>query len=119
MGEKFGVDGNRFLRAVTLGYDIGPRVTISFGALDFRNNSHKSTHAIAEVFGSAVAAGCIAGLDAQQMRWLLDYTAQQCSGIASWYRDIDHIEKGFVYGGMPARDSMKIRSTSADSGLRR
>src|SRR3954464_15968147 len=30
-GEKFGVGGTRFLRAVTLGYDIGPRVTLSFG----------------------------------------------------------------------------------------
>jgi hypothetical protein len=39
-GEKFGIDGTRFLRAVTLGYDIGPRMTISFGSLDFRNNSH-------------------------------------------------------------------------------
>src|SRR4029077_15796942 len=44
-GEKFGIDGSHFLRAVTLGYDIGPRMTLSFGALDFRNNSHKSTHA--------------------------------------------------------------------------
>ena len=59
-GEKFGIDGTHFLRAVTLGYDIGPRMTISFGALDFRNNSHKSTHAIAGVFGSAAAAGCAA-----------------------------------------------------------
>ena len=45
-GEKFGIDGTRFLRAVTLGYDVGPRMTISFGALNFRNDSHKSTHAI-------------------------------------------------------------------------
>ena len=66
-----------FVRAVTLGYDIGPRVTMSFGALDFRNNSHKSTHAIAGVFGAAAAAGCAADLNAQQMRWMLDYTAQQ------------------------------------------
>ncbi len=74
-GEKFGVDGTRFLRAVTLGYDIGPRMTMSFGAINFRNTSHKSTHAIAGIFGSAAAAGCAASLSAQQMRWLLDYTA--------------------------------------------
>ena len=40
---------------------------------------------------------------------MLDYTAQQCSGIASWYRDTDHIEKGFVYGGMPARNGVTAR----------
>ena len=37
---------------------------------------------------------------------MLDYTAQQSSGIASWDRDTDHIEKGFVFGGMPARSGV-------------
>src|ERR1700674_5378807 len=45
-GGSFGIDGTRFLRAVTLGYDVGTRMTISFGALDFRNHSHTSAHAI-------------------------------------------------------------------------
>jgi len=40
------------------------------------------------------------------MRWLLDYTAQQSSGIAAWDRDSDHIEKGFAFGGMPARSGV-------------
>jgi 2-methylcitrate dehydratase PrpD len=105
-GEKFGIDGTRFLRAVTLGYDVGPRMTISFGAIDFRNNSHKSTHAISSVFGSAAAAGCAANLNAQQMRWLLDYTAQQSSGIGAWNRDTEHIEKAFVFAGMNARNGV-------------
>ena len=102
-GEKFGIDGMHFVRAVTLGYDIGPRVTMSFGAIDFRNTSHKSTHAIAGVFGAAAAAGCAAGLSAQQMRWMLDYTAQQSSGIGAWTRDTQHVEKSFVFAGMTAR----------------
>jgi 2-methylcitrate dehydratase PrpD len=105
-GEKFGIDGARFLRAVTLGYDIGPRMTISFGSLDFRNNSHKSTHAISSDFGSAAAAGCCANLSAQQMRWLLDYTSQQSSGIGAWNRDTEHIEKAFVFAGMTARNGV-------------
>jgi 2-methylcitrate dehydratase PrpD len=102
-GEKFGIDGTHFLRAVTLGYDIGPRVTMSFDALDFRNNSHKSTHAISSIFGAAAAAGCAVSLTAQQMRWMLDYTAQQSSGIGAWNRDTEHIEKAFVFAGMTAR----------------
>ncbi len=105
-GERFGIDGTRFLRAVTLGYDIGPRMTISFGSIDFRNNSHKSTHAISGVFGSAAAAGCAADLNAQQMRWLLDFTAQQSSGIGAWTRDTEHIEKAFVFAGMTARNGV-------------
>jgi 2-methylcitrate dehydratase PrpD len=38
------------------------------------------------------------------MRWLLDYAAQQYSGIYAWQHDTDHIEKAFVFAGMPARD---------------
>ena len=105
-GEEYGISGDRFLRAVTLGYDVGPRVTMAMGGVDFRNESHQSTHAIAGAFGAAAAAGLAAGLSAQQMRWLLDYTAQQSSGIASWARDPDHILKGFVFGGMPARSGV-------------
>jgi 2-methylcitrate dehydratase PrpD len=105
-GETFGCDGARFLRAVTLGYDIGPRVTMSFGAIDFRNTSHKSTHAIAGVFAAAAAAGCLAALDEERMRWLLDYTAQQSAGIGAWTRDTSHIEKSFVFAGMPARSGV-------------
>ena len=46
----------RFLRAVTLGYDVGPRVTMAMGGQTFRTESHMSTHAIAGVFGAAAAA---------------------------------------------------------------
>jgi 2-methylcitrate dehydratase PrpD len=67
---------------------------------------HKSTHAVAGGFGTAAAAACCAGLNEQQMRWLLDYTAQQSAGIASWQRDRDHIEKAFVFAGMAARNGV-------------
>ncbi len=105
-GEAFGIDGQRFLHAVTLGYDVGTRVLMAMGGPTFSYESHKSSHSIAGVFGAAAAAACTAGLDAQQMRWVLDYTAQQSSGIAAWGRDVDHIEKAFVFGGMPARSGV-------------
>ena len=79
---------------------------MAMGGFVFGNESHKDTHAIGGVFGAAAAAGCAAGLNAQQMRWLLDYTAQQSSGINAWQRDTDHIEKAFVFGGMPARSGV-------------
>jgi 2-methylcitrate dehydratase PrpD len=104
--EQFDADGIRFLRAVALGYDIGPRMTITMGRDIPMVEGHKSTHSISGTFGSAAAGGCVAGFGAQQMRWLLDYTAQQSSGIASWQRDTDHIEKAFVFGGMPARNGI-------------
>jgi 2-methylcitrate dehydratase PrpD len=106
LGEQRGIDGTRFLRAVALGYDVGPRVTMCLGVPALSREAHKSSHSIAGVFGAAAAAGCAATLDARAMRWLLDYTAQQSSGIAAWQRDTDHIEKAFVFGGMPARSGV-------------
>jgi 2-methylcitrate dehydratase PrpD len=103
VGEQFGVSGTRLLRAITLGYDIGTRITMTLGALDFEDRSHRDAHSVAGGFGAAAAAGCAAGLNAQQMRWLLDYASQQSSGLYAWQRDKDHIEKAFVFAGMPAR----------------
>src|SRR5512146_371687 len=51
--ERFGTDGNRFVRAVALGYDIGPRVTMTLGKLQYMVATHRSTHAISGTFGSA------------------------------------------------------------------
>jgi 2-methylcitrate dehydratase PrpD len=105
-GEQFGTGGTRMLRAVALGYDVGTRVTMTLGALDYQMATHHSSHSIAGDFGSAAAAGCVAGLNPQQMRWLLDYAAQQAAGIAAWQRDTDHIEKSLVFAGFPARNGV-------------
>ena len=105
-GERFGASGERFLRAVALGYDIGPRVTAMLGKQEYMAQTHRSTHAIAGTFGAAAAAGSLAGLSAQQMRWLLSYTAQSASGIGSWQRDTQHIEKSFDFAGMAARNGV-------------
>jgi 2-methylcitrate dehydratase PrpD len=102
-GEKFGISGAEFLRAIALGYDIGARFVLTMGGPAIQSEEHRSTHSIVGIFGAAAAAASAAGLNAQQMRWVIDYTAQQSSGIAAWQRDTQHIEKGFVYAGMPAR----------------
>ncbi|MBI3986964.1 MAG: MmgE/PrpD family protein [Lentisphaerae bacterium] len=101
VGEQFRISGVHFLRAVALGYDIGTRVlaAIQPGLA----NSYKLPYGIGGVFGAAAGASCAAGHDAQRMRWVVSNSAQQSSGIESFPRDIDHIEKGFIFGGMPAR----------------
>jgi 2-methylcitrate dehydratase PrpD len=104
--EKFGCDGNVFMRAVTLGYDVGPRVGMALGGEAYRVRAHRDVHSIAGIFGSSAAAACVVGLNAQQMRWILDYASQQAAGIAAWQRDPDHIEKGFVFAGGGARDGV-------------
>jgi 2-methylcitrate dehydratase PrpD len=91
---------------VTLGYDVGTRVIMAMGGFAFGSESSLATHSIAGTFCAAAAACCAAGLDDRQMRWALDYTAQQSSGIVAWRRDTDHIEKAFVFAGMPARNGV-------------
>ena len=104
LGEQFAISGTHFLRAVVLGYDIGTRVMAAIQP--GMANSHKLSYGIGGVFGAAAAGGAVASFDAQKMRWLLSYTAQQSSGIESFPRDPDHIEKGFIFGGMPARSGV-------------
>lgn len=105
-GEQFGIDGTHFLRAVTLGYDIGTRVSTTLGGVPYRVEHHMTQLCVANNFGATAAAGCAAGLNAQQMRWILDYAAQQASGLAAWQRDTDHIQKSLVFAGIPARNGV-------------
>jgi 2-methylcitrate dehydratase PrpD len=105
MAEREQSNGNAFLRAVALGYDVGCRTTMALHAYDFREAGH-STHSFGPMFGAAVAAGSLAGLKYDQVRHLLSYTAQQASGVSCWMRDAEHIEKAFDFGGMPARNGV-------------
>jgi 2-methylcitrate dehydratase PrpD len=102
MGEQYGIDGVHLVRAVALGYDVGTRVTMSLGGPAYQTLTHRSSHGTAGIFCAAAAAGCAVGLTAREMRFLLDYTAQQSAGFAAWGRDVDHIEKAFVFGGKSA-----------------
>lgn len=103
LSEQFGNDGLHFLRAVVLGYDIGPRVTMTLHTAPVE----RETEGLVGGFGAAAAAACAAGLDARQMRSVLDYAAQQSTGLVGLiYRDTGHIEKGFVCGGGPARSGV-------------
>ncbi|HLH98628.1 MAG TPA: MmgE/PrpD family protein [Xanthobacteraceae bacterium] len=102
LGEATGIEGVRFLRAVTLGYDIGMRAmkTVLAGTLP-------DTHNVVGTFGASAAAGCILNLTAQQMSWLLDYASQQAgAGYAVWQRDPQHMEKAFLFGTMGARNGV-------------
>lgn len=105
MGEREASSGERLLRAVALGYDIGARVCHTLGTDQLYAAGH-STHTFAPTFGAAAAAGALAALSAQQCRWLLSYTAQQASGVNCWQRDRDHIEKAFDFGGMAGRNGV-------------
>src|SRR5438477_1663577 len=58
VGEREGRDGNAFLRAVALGYDISCRLMFALNAPAFREEGH-ATHAFGPLFGAAAAAGAL------------------------------------------------------------
>jgi 2-methylcitrate dehydratase PrpD len=102
VGEQFEISGTHFVRAVTLGYDLAMRSMKTVAGV---GSALKETHNLIATMGAAAASGCAAGLSAQQMRWLLDYAAQQAgAGVGAWRRDTEHIEKAFLFGAMGARN---------------
>ncbi len=107
MSEREGVDGMTFLKGVVVGYDIGCRITLALGlAIGVNSTRSRSSHSIGGIFGAAAAAAAVSRLNNKLVRYLLSYTAQQTSGVTTWVRDEEHIEKAFVFGGMPARNGV-------------
>ena len=105
MAERDGRSGNELLRGVTLGYDVCCRFLMALGP-DLVRATHRSAEGTSATFGSVAAAASLARLDEKGMRHALSYAAQQVSGIWSWARDTEHVEKAFDLGGMGARNGV-------------
>ena len=105
MGEYEGRSGQDLIRAVALGYDLACRLLMALGP-DLVRGSHRSAEGTASTFGALGAAASLAQLDEQGMRYAISYSAQQVSGLWSWVKDKDHIEKAFDFAGMGARNGV-------------
>jgi len=105
MAEREGRSGLELLRAVTLGYDLCCRFLLALGP-DLVRATHRSAEGTSATFGSAAAAASLARLDEKGMRYALSYAAQQVSGVWSWDRDTEHVEKAFDFAGMGARNGV-------------
>jgi len=105
VAERERKNGLGVLSAVALGYDVGARSTMALGYGLPKTHKH-STHSIATVFGAAAAAACLLDLSARECVSVLAFAAQQASGIPSWNRDPEHIEKAFDFAGMTARNGV-------------
>ncbi|HEX9896249.1 MAG TPA: MmgE/PrpD family protein [Dehalococcoidales bacterium] len=105
ISEREAADGMSFLKGVVVGYEIGCRIVQTLGP-DGLTRVGRSSHSIGNNFGAAVAAASVLRLKSDLVRYVLSYTAQQASGMLYWARDEEHIEKGFLFGGMPARNGV-------------
>lgn len=111
--------GEDLIRSVVLGYDICTRMNLAI-TVPVLEETQRSTYSISGAFGSMASAAALTGLNQQEVRYALSYTAQQASGLASWRRDKEHVEKAFVFAGMPVRagtsavDMVKAGFTGVD-----
>ncbi|MBI5966577.1 MAG: MmgE/PrpD family protein [Deltaproteobacteria bacterium] len=105
VAERENASGEAFLRAVVLGYDISSRIARAMSIGPGRIEGH-ATHAIGPLFGATAAAASLGKLNPRQVFHAMAYAAQQASGITSWPRDEEHVEKAFVFAGMGARNGV-------------
>lgn len=105
MGERERSSGEELLRAITLGYDLCCRFLVALRPALVRAN-HRSAEGYSSTFGATAAAASIARFDETQMRYAISYAVQQVSGVWSWVRDVEHIEKAFDFSGMGARNGV-------------
>ena len=115
MAERAGSSGEELLRAVALGYDLCCRFLLALDP-DAVRGGHRSAEGTSSTMGSVGAAASIAKLDESGMRYALSYAAQQVSGVWSWVRDAEHVEKAFDFAGMGARNGVTA-ATMAEAGL--
>ena len=99
--------GASLLNAVVTGYELTCRIPKTLGIGNLRDRLGLANHGVGPVFGSAAAAASILEMPEPRIPHLLSYCAQQASGSWQWLLDVDHIEKAFVFAGMPARNGLQ------------
>ncbi|MBO0752462.1 MAG: MmgE/PrpD family protein, partial [Bradyrhizobiaceae bacterium] len=105
VAEREGGSGEAFVRATALGYDLCCRLLMALGP-DLVRGAHRSAEGTSSTFGALGAAASLARLDERGMRFAISYAAQQVSGLWSWVKDKDHVEKAFDFAGMGARNGV-------------
>ena len=118
LAEREGSSGKELVHAVTIGYDLCCRFLLALGA-DHVRKTHRSAEGTSSTLGAVGAAAAIARLDEAKTRYALSYAAQQVSGLWSWVRDAEHVEKAFDFSGMGARNGVTaaIMSQMGFSGV--
>jgi 2-methylcitrate dehydratase PrpD len=105
LAERDELSGEKLLRAMMLGYDIGTRVILALKQEVMMKAWHNCS-ARAGLFGAAAASAALLGFNEKKVRYVLSYCGQQASGLYTTVRDTQHIEKAYTLGGMPAHNGL-------------
>ncbi|MEO9340799.1 MmgE/PrpD family protein [Mesorhizobium sp. SB112] len=108
LADHLGSNGADIVNAVLIGYQVGIAFPKAIWAEDAaRMHSARATHNAGQVMGSVAACSAILKLDTRATAYALSYAAQLCSGVNSLYRERSHVEKAYVFGGMPAEQGVR------------
>ncbi|MEC3853126.1 MmgE/PrpD family protein [Paenarthrobacter ureafaciens] len=108
MGEALDSSGRALLQAVCLGYDVAGAVNIgAWRSIKDMDRSPRTSHGLGQTFGAAAAASSLAKLTTEQNLHVLSYAAQQVAGIATIYRDPEHIGKAFATAAVQAHAGVR------------
>jgi 2-methylcitrate dehydratase PrpD len=105
LAERDQLSGERLLRAMVLGYDLCARTLLALDATRYAATG-RHAGAMGQLFGATAASCALLRLDARKVRYALSYAAEHVGGIATMFRDTEHIEKAYAMGGMPAHDGL-------------
>jgi 2-methylcitrate dehydratase PrpD len=97
--------GTALLRAVIAGYELTCRLPKALGIQRGRRLGYAS-HGYGPVFGTAATVAALRRYPEARVNHMLSYCAQQVSGSLQWLLDVRHVEKSFVFAGMPARNGV-------------
>jgi 2-methylcitrate dehydratase PrpD len=112
IAQRDRLSGVDILRGVAGGYDVGARVLEAIGPIDLHRSGH-STHACGSLFGAGATASILMGFGSLQAQRLVSYLVQELSGVVCWMEDRDHIQKAYVFGGMPVKNAIIAASLVA------
>lgn len=99
--------GRELLAASLLGYEMTIRFAEAIGSAMTFKSSSLSSHAYGPLFGAGYAAGALVRLDSNGFKALVNYLAQEASGLTTWRLDQAHTLKSYVFAGMPASNGVK------------
>lgn len=97
--------GAALLRAAITGYELTCRLPKALGVEHGRRLGY-SSHGYGPVFGAAATVASLRRYPEATVNHMLSYCAQQASGSLQWVLDQGHVEKSFVFAGMPARNGV-------------
>jgi 2-methylcitrate dehydratase PrpD len=97
--------GEHLLRAMVLGWDLCARTLLALDATRYAR-SGRHAGAMGQLMGATAASCALLKLDTRKIRYALSYAAEHVGGIATMFRDTEHIEKAYAMGGMPAHDGL-------------